>query len=166
MTSIKPILTFLRNAHFLHGFIATVIAFNVIGNGTIWLLVNDPSDLIVMPMMPFIWLLISIPIGIGIAFAWDDMEQRRAKWDAYHAQEQEHRDMMLANGRSLKAFYQDHPDFLGVIVHSSLYLELRVKAAPYGHPFPHKWDGVEVKLVVEHCDSWGSWGSWDTVKAS
>ena len=53
MTSIKPILTFLRNAHFLHGFIATVIAFNVIGNGTIWLLVNDPSDLIVMPMMPF-----------------------------------------------------------------------------------------------------------------
>lgn len=161
MTFIKPILTFLRNAHFLHGFLFPVVLFNLIGNGLVWFVVDgsDPS----LSLLPFAWLLISVLFGIAMAFSWDDMEQRRIEWAAYRAREQEHRDAMIAKGRTLKAFYRNHPDFLGVSLHSSLYLELHVKAAPYGHPFPHVWDDVEVKLVVDHCNSWPN---WDIVKAS
>jgi hypothetical protein len=147
----KRLIPFLRRAHFLHAFLVILVLFNVVGNTVIWLS-TESADRGVWPvqLMPFVWLLLSLIVAPLFAFTWDDTMQRDAKRAAAWGR-------IEAAVDGLATQYRNHPDYLGISVAFER-CTLHVKAAPYGHPFPHNWDGVPVRIAVEAPDRWVDWG--------
>lgn len=158
----KTILSFLRHAHFLHGFLGCLIVFNAVSM-LIMSIAVEPSDERSVALLSMLF--VSLVFSPAIGFSWDAIEAQSARWKKQGEDEDKHREFMLEKAWQMNVFYRPNPDFLAAAAQSSIFITLYVKAAPHGHPFPHDWDGVPVMIVVKSPESWASFDAFRKVVA-
>jgi len=162
MNTIKTIasttLSFLRRAHLLHGFLGCFLLWHLIGTSLFFFGVQpDDQEVIILKGTPIAYFIISLVISPLMGFLWDSSAMQSAKWERVA----EEKRAALATARlkrdALRAALRDNPYFLSVQIFAlgePDMLLLHVKAAPYGHPWPHQWDGMRVVVIVAGSDEW------------
>lgn len=162
MNTIKTIVSttfsFLRRAHLLHGFLGCFVLWHLIGTFLFFFCVqSDEREVIVLKGAPIAYFIISLVISPLIGFLWDSSAMQSAKWE--RAAEEKRAKLAAAKLKrdALRALHCDNPDFLSVQIFAlgePDVLLLHVKAAPYGHSWPHQWDGMHVVVIVAHSYEW------------
>ncbi len=121
-----------KRAYFLQGFLFPLIAFPVIGNGLLYLLINGQDS--ALAGIWFVWLCLGVIVGLGMGFAWDDTNTRADRWNALDAR--------------LRARFTGHPDVIGFLTSPRYGIRLWVRPGVDVSQLPTEIDGVRVELVI------------------
>jgi hypothetical protein len=157
-SALSTILSFLRRAHFLHGFLMVLLLFNFIGVAAFSIIVSaDGREAMILIGAPHTYFLISLAVALGMGCLWDGMMAQHTQWRK--RDEEQSAELAAATVRleSLRAFYESSPDFLSAEIlklGKPDIILFRVKAAPHGHFWPSDWDGTRVTVIVVPCDRW------------
>lgn len=162
MNTIKTIasttLSFLRRAHLLHGFLACFALWHLTGALIFFLAIQpDGQEILLSKGLPLGYFLISLPFSLIIGFSWDQVAEQNAKWEKIAEEKRAKLAAAKLKRDALRAALRDNPDFLSVQIFAlgePDMLLLHVKAAPYGHSWPHQWDGMRVVVIVASSDEW------------
>ncbi len=153
----KPILSFLKTAYYLQGLLMT----SAIWYGCVYFIVwaaeiHGETREAIIATFSILGLLLC-PMS---ALAWCASCRNSARYQAQIK-------TMAHLRANLIELYKANPDFLGILnPHTEPFLIVYVKAAPYGHPFPHSFDGIKVHITVEDPNLWYRWvdHSWTKAK--
>ena len=157
-TILPTTLSFLRRAHLLHGFLACFLLWNLIGAGVFsGIATIDGREVLLSQGAPLAFFLLSLAFSLLIGFLWDSAMGQNAKWAK--RREEERGALYTAEFKLgyFRAFYGKNPDFLSAEIlklGEPDTILLHVKAAPHGHPWPSKWDGMNVIVIVAPMDQW------------